>query len=283
MKTTTVALITTTLGLALTSPLLIAQTPSADAEVITPVEIVDPAQAPPEGGLTIDTGLQPSKPVTPTPASAAPPVVPLPPSALSLPPEQQERLRVLLAEAASFVQGIRIQEALERIFEAQQISPDLAVVYNLEGAAWTKAKEFEKAKIAFEKCLALNPQSLEARFNLAELAFVSKDYENARTNFQNLMSGETNFPERTRNLILYKVFLCSLMLDDMEKADELLASFNYMSDTPEYYYANAAMSFNADDKDDARSWLRSASRIYSRMLQDLFVDSLVELEWIETL
>jgi tetratricopeptide (TPR) repeat protein len=284
MKTTSVALVTIALTWGLTSPFLLAQAPSQGAVNIEDIGITTPTEPPVEGGLNIETGLNPSKPVTPAPGGApAQEVVALPESAKALSPEDQEKLRILLTEASAFVQGIRVQEALERIFEAQQMAPEYAVVYNLEGAAWTKAKEFDKAKVAFKKCLSLDPESLEARFNLAELEFVSKNYEQALLAFDTLIADEPRFPARTRNLILYKIFLCNLMLDNTEKVNEMLAAFNYMSDTPEYYYANAAIAFHADDKDEARSWLRSAARIYSRMMQELFVDSLVELKWIETL
>ncbi|MEM8952772.1 MAG: tetratricopeptide repeat protein [Verrucomicrobiota bacterium] len=241
-----------------------------------------------EGGLTIDTGLKPSAPSSSPPAPATPqgqaaPSFDLPESLAHLSPEDQNKLRMLISEASQFVQGIRVQEAFERIFEAQQMAPDLAIVYNLEGAAWTKAKDFDKARVAFEKCLALEPSSMEARFNLAELDFVAKEFESAIAKFQDIIENEPGFPARTRNLILYKIYLCNLMLENTEAAEEMLAEFNYMSDTPEYWYANAAKHFKAGDEDEARSWLRSASRIYNRMMQDLFVDSLVELHWIETL
>ncbi|MEM7145166.1 MAG: tetratricopeptide repeat protein [Verrucomicrobiota bacterium] len=291
MNLPTATLLAAALFTAFTTSVLTAQDSSSGAVDIQQMDIAPGDAAPPptpEGGLTIDTGVKAPQPSTSTPAPTAPdgqsaPNFELPDSTAHLTPEQQEKLRALLTEASQFVQGIRVQEAFERIYEIQQMAPDLAIGYNLEGAAWTKAKDFDRARAAFEKCLALEPESMEARFNLAELDFVAKEYESSLGKFSALIEDEPRFPARTRNLILYKIYLCNLMLENTEAAEEMLAEFNYMSDTPEYWYGNAAKHFKAGDEDEARSWLRSASRIYSRMMQDLFVDSLVELHWVETL
>ncbi len=269
-----------------------AQSPANDLKVDS---LTPSAPVAPDGPLTPDIKLDtdvvpaPGKPAasgSKDPATANPVIPGLEDSNIlgeDLTQEEKEKFVRLLQEAAELVGGIRIQEALERILEAERIYPDFFALYNIKGAAYTKVRDFEKATACFEKCLELNPESTEARFNLAEMSFVQKDFDAALGKFRKLLADNPRFPARTRNLVRYKIYLVLLKSGKTEEAEKLLSEFNYMSDTPEYYFANAAKAFEADDKAGARDWLKSASRIYDRSLQDLFVDSLVELGYIETL
>lgn len=260
------------------------------AAQLVPFEDTPPVK-PTEGPLTPDVSLDAAPGGTPPAAGTAPAAEPTP-AALDdevlkalqkLSPEKRQKYALLISEASKLVQGIRIQEALERIFEAEAIYADYHGLQNLKGAAYTKVRDFEKATQCFKRTLELNPNSMEAKFNLAEMSFVEKQYEQALADFNQLLKDNPRFPAQTRNLLLYKIYLSTLLLDRDAEAEKMLAGFNYMSDTPEYYYANAAKQFHAKDDEGAREWLKSASRIYDKGLQDLFIDSLVEVGWIQTL
>jgi len=239
-----------------------------------------------EEGLTpgLSLGSTPSSPDA-TPANNKPfTVSPLIIEALKEnTPEERESFARHLAAAARLMQSSEVQASLEHILEAEAISIKYFALHNLKGAAFSKVRDFEKARVSFAKCLELKPDSLEAKFNLAEMDFVQKDYEKAFEAFNSLLSDNPVMPAQTRNLLLYKNYLCLLVLDRSEEAEAILEKFRFDSDTPEYYFGNAAKYFQAEDKEEARGWLKSAARVYDRSLQTLFLDSIIEIGWIETL
>lgn len=205
-----------------------------------------------------------------------------------LPQEKREELMAMLNEASQFVQGIRLQEALQRLLDAEALLnendiPPIFQIYNLRGAAFTKMRDFDKARDAFEKAVALRANVFHPQFNLAELEFVTGEYEVAAKSFQRLLDEYPKIDVGTKRLLEYKLVICNLKLDRVEEAKKMLATFSYLDDTPAYYLGNAAMAFHKDDEEDAQSWIASSRKIYSAAQIEVFLDSLIEVGWIETL
>ncbi len=194
--------------------------------------------------------------------------------------EEQQRFSLLLREASQFLQANEPQRALDRLSEAGKIEPDFYHLQSFKGAAFAKLRDFDKATLAFERALALNPAAEDAKFNLAEIDFVRKKYKEALEAFEKILTN-TKIPENSRSLLLYKKYLCLLLTDRTAEADTLLKTFRFEASTPEYYYANAAKSFRAGNEEDARGWLRSAANIYRLELQSLYIDSLYEIGWVK--
>lgn len=224
----------------------------------------------------------------------------------------RKRLAVLIRDASTFVSGIRIQEALERLLEAETIAPELFTVHNLMGAAFTKIRDFPKARDHFAKAVALAPRAFMARFNLTEIDFVEGKHADAIAGFLPLIeklksevseleaaAGDPRRPysdderkglhmraeatQSTIKLIEFKILVCELQLGNKDAAQKVLDTFNYLEDTPGYYYGNAAFGFAEKDEDKAQNWLRSAEKIYDRPILEIYTDSLIETGWIENL
>ena len=68
-----------------------------------------------------------------------------------------------------------------------------------------------------------------------------------------------------------------------EDAMAIIKDFGYLEDNPAYYYGNAAVEFSKEKKEEAQTWLESAKRIYDPGLLEVFIDSFVEVGWVETL
>ena len=105
----------------------------------------------------------------------------------SLSQEQKQTLRKTLMEAANLLNGIRVQESLEKIIEAESMVSDFAPLYNLKGAAYTKIRDFDKAQAAFERAVLLYPSSVMTKFNLTEMHFVKKNYPLADKEFSKFL------------------------------------------------------------------------------------------------
>ncbi len=254
--------------------------PGADLGLASPT-------APPAGPLTPAVSLDdvPAAPGSPAPVEEGPIVISdaMKEALAGKTEEVQQRFARLLGQAGQLIQENQTQGALELILEAEAIEADFFALHNLKGAAFSKIRDFDKATASFKRCLELNPGSMEARFNLAEMDFVQKRYASAFEAFTAILRDNPKMPAQTRSLLHYKNYLCLLVLDKADEADAVFKTFRFDSDTPEYYFANAAKSFHAGEKDEARGWLGSAGRIYHQSLVALYLDSLVELGWIETL
>ncbi|MEM0898256.1 MAG: hypothetical protein AAGJ79_15405 [Verrucomicrobiota bacterium] len=238
--------------------------------------------------------------------------------------EDRRKVTEMLQEASEFVMGIRVQEAFERLVKVEAIAPDLFALHNLKGAAYTKIRDFEKARGSFEKAVQMAPRSFMAKFNLNELDFVdgankerSKkgsglgdldkaakgfealgkqlradilDLEQAQINANaandlekaDLYEKRIEATSSTVRLMDYKVLLCHLLLGNEPEVQSILDTFHFMDDAPAFYYSNASIAFQAEDEDQAQDWIRQAKGIYDKNQNDIYIDSLVEIGWIDS-
>ena len=201
----------------------------------------------------------------------------------SLGEKQKNQLIILLRDAAKLVNGVRVQESLEKIISAENIVIDYAPLLNLKGAAYTKIRDFDKAQASFAKALEIEPTSVMTKFNLYEMYFVKKQYKEAEAAFKNFIKNNKEIPQSTATLVQYKILICALKQDDKEHAKSILDQFDFLDDEPLFYYGNAAINFQKDDINEANSWLIAASRIYKPEVNNLYKDSLIEAGWIENI
>jgi len=201
----------------------------------------------------------------------------------SLSKEKKETLRKALMEAATLLNGIRVQESLEKIIEAESIVSDFAPLYNLKGAAYTKIRDFDKAQAAFEQAVLLDPSVVMTKFNLTEMHFVKKNYPLANKEFSKFLSSNKELPEETKALVKYKILICNLKQGNESNANDILKTFDYLDDHPAFYYSNAAIHFNKGEVIEANSWLKAAGKIYKPTLNNVYTDSLIEVGWMENI
>lgn len=213
----------------------------------------------------------------------------------SLTPEQSEKVKKALTEASTFVGGIRLQEALQRLAEAEAITPELFMVHNLKGAVFTKLRLFGKARESFKKAESLHPTSFHPKFNLAEIEFVeaadmaragkeaaaTAQFGSAQKMFEALITSNTDIS--TQRLMEFKVVICQLKQGKTAEAEKTVKAFSYIDDEPVYYLGHAAIEFNKNDKAAAQEWLDSANRIYAPQQVTIYMDSFIEIGWVETL
>ena len=207
----------------------------------------------------------------------------LPDSVKNLSIEQRRKLQTLLNDASSYIGGIRIQEAFEKLIEAESIAPDLFQLHNLKGAAYTKIRDFEKARVSFKRALELNPDAFMSKFNITELDFVEHKFADAEKNFAKLLADAPDMNLGTRRLIEFKILISLLSQDKDDEAKAIQEKFDYLEDTPAYYFGNAAFAFDAEDEEEARGWIRSAEKIYTPQEVSVYVDSFIEMGWIDNL
>ena len=74
------------------------------------------------------------------------------------------------------------------VIRLDKIFSDHPALLNLRGACYVEIRAFDKASPIFEKILTITPESINVRFNLAEIDFVAKRWESAHKRFEDLLT-----------------------------------------------------------------------------------------------
>src|SRR3989454_8290362 len=83
-------------------------------------------------------------------------------------------------------------EALQQLDAIDARQPDLAESQNLRGVIFMRQGIYDKAEAALYGAVELDPKFWNARFNLAEIPFLQKNWTEARNRFQDLLSNNVS-------------------------------------------------------------------------------------------
>src|SRR6476661_992375 len=178
--------------------------------------------------------------------------------------------------AANYDQALKELDAID----ARQ--PDLAESQNLRGVILMRQAQYDQAEAALQKALATDPKFWNARFNLAEIPFLRKDWAEARKRFEGLLqSGTSELQGDAAQLIQYKILLTYLLEGKENMVDSILAKFELTPDTPAVTYSNAAIAFQRKNEKEAKDLIAGAEKKFSPALNKLFAESLYEVGWMQ--
>ena len=173
-------------------------------------------------------------------------------------------------------------EALKELDAIDARQPDLAESQNLRGVILMREGIYDKAEAALLEAVRIDPKFWNARFNLAEIPFLKKDWAEARTRFQQLLSSNVAGLEgEATQLIQYKILLTYLLEGKENMVDSILAKFELSPDTPAVHYANAAIALQHKKNKEARDLIVVAEKNFSSQLNKVFAESLYEVGWLE--
>jgi len=173
-------------------------------------------------------------------------------------------------------------QALKELDAIDARQPDLAESQNLRGVILMRQTEYDQAEAALQKALATDPKFWNARFNLAEIPFLRKDWAEARKRFEALLQGNASeLQGEAAQLIQYKVLLTYLLEGKENMVDSILAKFELSPDTPAVHYSNAAVALQHKKEQEAKDLLAAAEKKFSPQLNKLFAESLYEVGWLQ--
>jgi tetratricopeptide (TPR) repeat protein len=199
-------------------------------------------------------------------------------------PVVKDEVKPMLQEVQSLTARHRYFEALQELDKAEALNPGSPVFPNMRGSIYTTMRDFDKARGYFEESIKLLPEAFEPKFNLAELFYVQHKYAEAEAAFAALLAAYPRLREEVRHLTQFKVMVCRLKQNHLPEAQQVAAkNFTFMDDTPAYYFANAALSFQKGNTDEANSWLGKARRIFKPEMNAAYFDSLMEAHWLNSL
>ena len=178
--------------------------------------------------------------------------------------------------AANYEQALKELDAID----ARQ--PDLAESQNLRGVILMRQAQYDQAEAALQKALATDPKFWNARFNLAEIPFLRKQWAEARKRFEGLLQGGTSeLQGDAAQLIQYKILLTYLLEGKENMVDSILAKFELTPDTPAVTYSNAAVAFQHKNEKEAKDLIAAAEKKFSPQLNKLFAESFYEVGWMQ--
>ena len=173
-------------------------------------------------------------------------------------------------------------EALKQLDAIDARQPDLAPSKNLRGVILMRQGNYDQAEAALTEAARIDPKFWNARFNLAEIPFLKKDWAEARKRFEQLLStGQSDLAKEASQLIQYKILLTYLMEGKSNMVDSILAKLELSPDTPAVDYVKAAVALQQKNEAEAKDWISGAEKNYSPQLNKLFVESLYEVGWME--
>src|SRR6266446_6780302 len=179
-------------------------------------------------------------------------------------------------EANNFPQALKELDAID----ARQ--PELAPSQNLRGVILMRQGIYDKAEAALLEAARIDPKFWNARFNLAEIPFLKKDWAEARKRFEKLLSGgQSDLAKEASQLIQYKILLTYLLEGKENMVDSILAKLELSPDTPAVDYVKAAVALQHKNDKEAKDWVAAAEKNFSPQLNKLFAESLYEVGWLE--
>ena len=174
------------------------------------------------------------------------------------------------------------ERAGQLLDEVEAAMPNQAITYNLRGDILLEQGKEGEAESAFRNALVADPQSIEARQNLARIPFRKHDYETARKQLEELLGAITGDkqPRQREQLIRYQIYLTLLREGRESAAQKALEEFKMMDQTPALYYAQAAWAFQHGNTKQAGNWVANAANLFSTEQNRVFASSLADLGWL---
>ncbi len=176
----------------------------------------------------------------------------------------------------------KFAEALKELDAIDARQPDLAASKNLRGVIQMRQGKYDQAEAALQDAARIDPKFWNARFNLAEIPFLRKDWPEARNRFEQLLSsGESDLAKEASQLIQYKILLTYLLEGKENMVDSIQAKLELSPDTPAVDYVKAAVALKQKNQKEAKDWIGVAEKNFSPQLNKLFAESLYEVGWLE--
>lgn len=176
----------------------------------------------------------------------------------------------------------KFPEALKQLDAIDARQPDLAASKNLRGVVLMRQGNYDEAQAALQDAARIDPKFWNARFNLAEIPFLKKDWPEARKRFEQLLStGQSDLAKEASQLIQYKIVLTYLMEGNGNMVDSMLAKLELSPDTPAVDYVKAAVALQQKNQSEASDWIKTAEKNFTPQLNKLFAESLYEVGWME--
>ncbi len=184
-----------------------------------------------------------------------------------------------LADATSEARAGHLEAALAAVAAAEKSGASASNVLSLRGVIHLEQEKLDEAVAELRAAHAKDPALIGPRFHLGDALLRQKKWEEARTAYSE-MAKETNvliLNERLR----YAVLLTYLGPKDDAGAKAALDRLVFPTESPAYYYAQAAWAFAHDSKSAGEKWIKTAAKMFEEKQTAWFARPLYDFGWIK--
>jgi tetratricopeptide (TPR) repeat protein len=184
-------------------------------------------------------------------------------------------------QAMSAYKSGNYEEALKDLDQLEPLDLKTSVraeSLNLRAVILMRKGDYEGAERTLQRTLDLSPLLANAKFNLAQVSFLKRDWLEARTRFeQMLVDDQPALESDTRQLIRFKVFLTLLL--DQKKAEATKLMDEWLQTSPSAYYGHAAIEKDHGRGAEAKKWQQAARTKFGEATDKLYAESFYEIGW----
>jgi tetratricopeptide (TPR) repeat protein len=222
-------------------------------------------------------------PAAQVPAPGAEPLLPSQQAFLNLPEESRKDFIKHFSEANRLFQQKRIFEALDELEKSAVVFNQSPEINNLRGSCYVEMRSFDKALVEFNKAASLTKANPSIDFNIGEVYFVTREWQKALDTFEKVIKVLPPDNVALGRLVEFKMLLCKLKLNRPNEVTVLSEKYDFLDDSPFYYYAKAALAYQDKNLVHAEEWLARASRIFrDPNIIAPWQDTLVEFGYIKS-
>ena len=178
-----------------------------------------------------------------------------------------------------FQQG-NFDAALRALDQLDVASKPTAQSLDLRGMVLMEQKKLDEALAAFKAAHEADPAIFAPRLHIGDALLRQQKWEEARAAYDAVMK-ETNILMSNERL-RFAILMTYLGEGDEAGARGAYERVTFPTETPAYYYAQAAWAFAHGTKRDGEKWMRTAADIFDAKTAAWFARLFFELGWIKT-
>lgn len=186
----------------------------------------------------------------------------------------------LLATAKRHFHQANLDAAGRMLDQLEGAAPPTAQSLDLRGCILMEQTRLDEALVAFRAAHAADPALFAPRLHIGDALLRQQKWEEARANYDVVMR-ETNILISHEKL-RFAVLMTHLGAGDKAGAQSAFERVTFPTETPAYYYAQAAWAFAHGKKRDGEKWMRRAGDIFDATTTAWFARPFYELGWIKT-
>ncbi len=178
--------------------------------------------------------------------------------------EKRESYVDQFARAKEAYKGSRWLECLALLNSCEMIFNENPNVLSLKAGCYIEQGDFENAMKVAQESLKINPNDPVLLLNLSSIYLGTAEYEKGIEMLDGVLATvDTKSSQDIYDILLYRKFLCLIMLGQEVKARELVNHTRPMDETPLYYFTQGALYLVTGNKLNAKRELDSADRIFA--------------------
>ncbi len=136
-------------------------------------------------------------------------------------------------------------------------------VWNLLAGAYIEQEQYDEAERVCLKSLKDEPANSVVQLNLSSIYLAQGKFQKGYDEIAKVLNSLNPKKEPDLyNVLLYRQFLCLVMMDKQQEARSLVRHTRPMDDTPLYYFTQSTLYILAKDRIKAKGELDSADRIF---------------------